>query len=169
MDVSENSRMKLKVKVSIRQYLKILLSLAYTKPVMIFLICFALLMLLWIAFYHLEIFNLPKPLIYQYITLLLIAVIQPTVILSTIVRNYYSSNHLRETLDMNLTDDMIKIRGESFYMEILWPKIYKIVEKKKWFLIYQNNLSAIIIPKKELSPEQVRQIQQILGSVETIK
>jgi hypothetical protein len=76
---------------------------------------------------------------------------------------------LRETLDMDLAEDEIRIRGESFYMEILWPKIYKIVEKKKWFLIYQNNLSAILIPKKDLSPEQIKQIQEILGSVKTIK
>lgn len=69
---------------------------------------------------------------------------------------------------MDLTEDEIKIRGESFYMEILWSKIYKIVEKKNWFLIYQNNLSAILIPKKELSPAQIKQIQEILGSVKTI-
>ena len=161
--------MKLKAKVTIRQYLKLLFSLAYSKPVMIFLICFALLLVLWITLFHLDILNLPEPVIYQYITLLLIAVIQPTVILTTIIRNYYSSNHLRETLDIDLSDDKIKIKGESFYMEILWTKIYKLAEKKNWFLIYQNNLSAILIPKKDLSTHQIKQIQEILGSVKTIK
>ena len=161
--------MKLKAKVTIRQYLKLLFSLAYSKPVMIFLICFALLLVLWITLFHLGILNLPEPVIYQYITLLLIAVIQPTVILTTIIRNYYSSNHLRETLDIDLSDDKIKIKGESFYMEILWTKIYKLAEKKNWFLIYQNNLSAILIPKKDLTSHQIKQIQEILGSVTTIK
>lgn len=161
--------MRLKVKVTIRQYLKILFILAYTKPIMIFLVCFAFLLVLWITFYHLGILNLPEPLIYQYIALLLIVVIQPTVIFTTIIRNYYSSNHLRETLEMNLTEEEIKIRGESFYMEILWSKIYKIVEKKRWFLIYQNNLSAILIPKKELSPEQIKEIKEILKPVKTVK
>ncbi|MFL9835806.1 YcxB family protein [Chryseobacterium terrae] len=167
--VFENDIMKLKVKVTIRQYLKILFSLAYTKPVMIFLIFLAFLLVFWIVFFHLELFNLPEPVIYQYITLILIAVIQPTVIFITIIRNYYSSNHLRETLDMELADEEIKIRGESFYMEILWSKIYKVVEKKKWFLIYQNNLSAILIPKKELSTDQIKEIQEILGSIKTVK
>lgn len=161
--------MKLKAKVTLRQYLKLLFSLAYSKPVMIFLICFALLLVLWIMLFHLKILNLPKPVIYQYITLLLIAVIQPIVILTTIIRNYYSSNHLRETLDIFLTYEQIKIRGESFYMEILWTKIYKVVEKKNWFLIYQNNLSAILIPKEKLSSQEIKQIQKILGSVKTIK
>jgi len=161
--------MKLKAKVTIRQYLKILFSLTYSKPIMIFLISFAVLLVLWISLYQFSILNLPEPVIYQYIALLLIAVIQPTVIFITIIRNYYSSNHLRETLDMHLAEDRIKIRGESFYMEILWSKIYKVVEKKNWFLIYQNNLSAILIPKKNLSPEQIIQIQEILGSVQTIK
>jgi hypothetical protein len=54
-------------------------------------------------------------------------------------------------------------------MEILWTKIYKLAEKKNWFLIYQNNLSAILIPKKDLSTHQIKQIQEILGSVKTIK
>lgn len=160
--------MRLKAKVTFKQYLRLLYSLAYEKPVLRLLVAFALLLLVWIVLSWLDLFNLPEPLIYQYITLILILVVQPFMIFYTIYRNYQSSNHLRETLDMRLTDTRIKIRGESFYMEILWPRIFKIVERKRWFLIYQNNLSAIIIPKRGLDESEVSEVRNILKGVEGV-
>ena len=99
-----------------------------------FLIGVATLLLAWIAFYYLGIRDLPESIIYQYLTLALIVLVQPFVIFTTIRRNYNSSNHLQETLDMELTANEIKITGESFYMEILWSKIYKTIERENWFL-----------------------------------
>ncbi|TXF74939.1 YcxB family protein [Chryseobacterium sp.] len=160
--------MRLKAKVTFKQYLRLLYSLAYEKPVLRLLVAFAFLLLIWIILSWLDLFNLPEPLIYQYITLILILVVQPFMIFYTIYRNYQSSNHLRETLDMRLTDTRIKIRGESFYMEILWPRIFKIVERKRWFLIYQNNLSAIIIPKRGLDESEINEVREILKGVEGV-
>jgi hypothetical protein len=154
--------MKVKVKVTFNQYVRLLYSLAYKKPVMKGLICVALLVILWIAFYYFHVLDIPKPKIYQYITLILIIVVQPIAIYTIIRRNYNSSNHLRETLDIDLASDDIKIRGESFYMEILWHKIFKIVETDNWFLIYQNNLSAIIIPKKNLPQTEIDDLRKNL-------
>lgn len=159
---------ELKAKVTSRQYIKLLYGLTYEKPMMRALIGVAAILLLWIVLYHLHIFDLPKPLIYQYITMGLIAIVQPIVIYTTIIRNYNSSNHLRETLDIKLTDTEIMIRGESFYMEILWAKIFKIVEKRNWFLIYQNNLSAIIIPKKHLQDSEINDVRDILRVVKAV-
>jgi len=160
--------MKIKTKVSFKEYVKLLYSLAYRKPIMRLLIGVSVLTLLWIVLFYLHIFDLPKPIIYQYITLLLIAVVQPIVIYSTIWQNYHSSNHLRETLEMELTEEEIKITGESFYMEILWQKMFKIVEEPHWFLIYQNNLSAILIPKKELSSSEITDFKKILKQVPNV-
>ena len=133
-----------------------------------FLIGVAILLLLWIALHSFNIFNLPEPVIYQYITLALIVLVQPIVIFTTIRKNYYSSNHLRENLDFELTENKVIIRGESFYMEILWSKIHKVVEMKKWFLIYQNNLSAIIIPKKQLKQSEEDEIRIILKGLKEV-
>ncbi|HEU0137583.1 MAG TPA: YcxB family protein [Flavobacterium sp.] len=133
-----------------------------------FLIGVAILLLLWIVLHAVNIFNLPEPVIYQYITLALIVLVQPIVIFTTIRKNYYSSNHLRENLDFELTENKVMIRGESFYMEILWSKIHKVVEMKKWFLIYQNNLSAIIIPKKQLKQSEEDEIRIILKGLKEV-
>jgi len=161
--------MKIQAKVTFRQYLKLLYRLTYETPMMKFLIFVAIVIVVWIAVYYLDLFAVAEPIIYQYITLILIVVVQPFVIFTTIRKNYYSSSHLREMLDMELTPKQIKIRGESFYMEILWTNIYKVVEKQNWFLVYQNNLSAIIIPKKDLSETETHTIREILKSANTVK
>ncbi|MBP6656452.1 MAG: YcxB family protein [Bacteroidia bacterium] len=132
---------------------------------MIFLLGLSFLLILWILFYFLNILNLPRPLFYQYLTVGLILIVQPLAIFLTIRRNYFSSNHLRESLEMEVTKTDFKIKGESFYLEVIWDKIFRIVEHSECFLIYQNNLSAIIILKKDLSPEQLIEIKEILKNV----
>lgn len=154
--------MIIKTKISFKEYVKLLYSLAYERTVLRLLLCVAMIILLWIIFYHLNFFNLPKPIIYQYITLILIVIVQPIVIFVTIWRNYNSSNHLREASVMEVTSTEIKINCESYYMEFKWEKMFKIVEKTNWFLMYQNNLSAIIIPKKDMSESDIIIFRKIL-------
>lgn len=157
--------MIIKTKVSFKEYIKLLYSLAYERAMMKLLVGVAMIILLWIIFYHLNIFSLPKPIIYQYITLFLITIVQPIIIYTTIRRNYYSSNHLREALEMEISEEEIKINGESYYMEVKWDKMFKIVEKPNWFLMYQNNLSAIIIPKKDMSESNIIDFRKILKNL----
>jgi hypothetical protein len=132
------------------------------------ILCFAFVMLVWILGYYLHFFPVPKPQIYQYITLSLITVVQPITIYWTIKRNYDFSNHLREQLEIELSQTEIKVQGESFYTEIKWEKIFKIDEEPNWFLMYQNNLSAIIIPRKEFSSTQLAEFKTILSAIPNV-
>ncbi len=160
--------MIIKTKIRFKEYVKLLYSLAYERTMLRLLVLVALLLLLWILFYNFDVFNLPKPIIYQYITLSLIAIAQPAIIFITIWRNYYSSNQLRETLEIELANEMIKINGESYYMEIEWEKLFKIVEKPNWFLMYQNNLSAIIIPKKDMDEKDIVNFRRLLSGLKVV-
>jgi len=161
--------MKIRTKVTFKEYVKLLYGLAYQRPIMKFLLGIALLILVWITFYYLNIIALPEPIIYQYITLALIIVAQPIVIFTTIRTVYYSSNHICQTLEMDILPKEIKVHGESFYMEVKWKKMFKIVEKPKWFLIYQNSLSAIIIPKKDLQANEISHVRKILQELKNVK
>lgn len=157
--------MVIQTKVTFREYAKLLYSLVYQKPMMRLLVSVAAVLLLWILLFHLNLFNLPTPTIYQYITLGLIALVQPIVVFFTIWRNYHSSNHLRETLKMEMTKSELKITGESFYLEVKWEKLFKIVRKRHYFLAYQNNLSAIIIPIKDMSAVEIAEFKEILDNL----
>jgi hypothetical protein len=152
-------------KVSFHEYRKLLFGLTYKKPVMKLLLGVAGMMVLWILSYSFHLLPLPKPEIYQYLTLILILVVQPLVIYWTIKRNFDSSTHLGQHLELELTPDQIKIRGECFYTEIRWKNLFRIEERKHWFLLYQNNLSAIIIPKKDLTGAQQEDFEKILATI----
>ena len=157
--------MKIKTKISFREYRRLLFMLTYKKPIMKIILCVAFAMAIWILGYYFHFLPIPKPEIYQYITLTLITVVQPVTIYLTIKRNYDSSNHLREQLEIDLNKNEIKVQGESFYMEIKWEKIFKIDEQADWFLIYQNNFSAIIIPKKAFNSTQLQEFKTILTAI----
>lgn len=157
--------MTIKTKISLKQYYKLLFGLAYKKPILKIIVGVGCVMVIWIAGYYFHFIPVPKPEIYQYITLLLIAVVQPIAIYLTIKRNYDSSNHLGEQLEINVTEGEIKITGESFYTELLWNKIFKVDESPNYFLIYQNNLSAIIIAKKDMTELEIQEFKNILKGI----
>lgn len=160
--------MTINTQVSFKQYVKLLFGLTYRRPVLKLLLGVAALLILWILFYYLGIFNLPRPIFYQYITLGLIVLVQPIVIFTTIYTVYHSSNQICEPLEMELLADEIKIHGNSFYMEVKWQKMFKIIEKRNWFLIYQNSLSAIIISKKDMKPTEVIKFRKILNTLRKV-
>ncbi|MFZ1228748.1 MAG: hypothetical protein WAT40_12610 [Saprospiraceae bacterium] len=165
---SKIKQMIVKTKISFKEYVKLIYSIAYKKTLLRLLLLVAFLILLWIIFYYLHIFNLPKPIIYQYITLILIVIVQPSLIFVTIWRNYYSSNHLQEALEMEISQKEIKITGKSYYMEVKLENLFKIVEKAKWFLMYQNNLSAIIVSKKDMNSSDLKTIRKIITEIDNV-
>lgn len=160
--------MTIKTKVHFKEYVKLIYALAYEKTILRLLLGVAGLILLWIIFYYLNIFDLPKPLIYQYVTLVLITIVQPIGIYLTIRRNYKSSNQLCEALEIETTPKDIRIKGESYYMEVDWEKLFRIVEKPNWFLLYQNNLSAIIISKKDMDESDITDFRKILKNINDV-
>lgn len=157
--------MIIKAEISKKEYIKLLFGLAYKKPVMWFLIFVAFIMLAWIITYYNHLLRVPEPTYYQFVTLGLITIVQPLVIFFTIKKNYNSSNHLKERLLIGFGDQSIRITGDSFYMELTWSKIYKVVELEKWFLIYQNNLSAVLVPVASFENEQLSTFKELLLSV----
>jgi hypothetical protein len=161
--------MTIKTRISFKEYLGLLYGLAYRKPLMIVLLSFALFLLLWILTYYLHLLRLPEPGYFQFISLGLIIIVQPLVIYSTIWGVYYSSNVLRETLEIEVTADEIKLKGESFYTRIAWEKMYKIVETRNWYLVYQNSLSAIIIPKRFFHDDEESAFRNLLLTIPDIQ
>jgi len=135
---------------------------------MILIVIAGLFSLIWILNGQFKFLPLPSPTFYQYITLIIIAVIQPFVIYTTIRKNYHSSSHLKEPLEIEFTHSRVKIKGKSFYTEVDWKKTFKIIELKNWFIIYESNLTAVIIPKKSLSKIQEEEFRKIVMSIKKV-
>jgi hypothetical protein len=160
--------MNIKTMISFKEYVKLLYTITYKKPIMILLVLIDLVTFLWVISYNFELLTIPKPSYYQYLTLILITIVQPFVIFTTIRANYNSSSHLREPLEIEFTRDEVKVKGDSFYMELKWIKIFKVLELKNWYLIYQNNLSAIIIPKKSFQNDQEEKLREMVRSIAVV-
>lgn len=156
---------KIKVRIIFKEYLKLLFGLTYRKPIMIVILFVDLIMITWITLFVLRLNGIPGVTYFQFTTVALITFIQPAVIYNTIRKNYQSAAHLKEKLEMEFTRNLLKIQGESFYTELMWVKTFRVRELKKWFLIYQNNLSAIIIPKKAFTKHQQSEFRDFLKNI----
>jgi len=159
------SYMIINTEITFTEYRNLLFGLTYRKPIMKVIIGVALAMIVWISGFYLKFLPVPEPKIYQYITLGLITVVQPCAIYWTIKQNFQSSTHLGQDTKIDLTKEQIKINGESIYMEIQWNSIFKVVETKSCFLIYQNSLSAVIIPKKDFPSSQHQELRTLFSEI----
>jgi hypothetical protein len=156
---------RIKTSITLREYLGLLLKLTYRKPVMIFILFVDVLVITWIILSHLDVEGIPEVTFFQYCTTILITIVQPIVICHTIMRNYQSSNHLQERIITEFTPEVIKIKGDSFYTELTWIKIYKVKELKNWYLIYQNNLSAILLCKSAFGEKGLQDFKHFLQQI----
>jgi len=43
-----------------------------------------------------------------------------------------------------------------------WDKFYKVTKTKNWLLIWQNNSSANIIPRKDIWESQIEELKELL-------
>ncbi len=157
--------MILKTKVSFAEYCKLLYFLMYTKPPLILIVFIDVVLLGWILGYYAHLLDVSRPSVYQFLTAFLITVIQPFGIYYVIWRNYHSSSYLMEPLEIECTTTIIKITGESFYTELKWEKINKVVELKDWYLIYQNYLTAVILPKRSFSEAEKEEFSALLDAI----
>jgi hypothetical protein len=158
--------MTIKTTIDSKQYLKLMFMLAYKKPVLILLVLFDLLMITWVVGYYMKWISwLPEPEYPQYLSILLITFVQPAVIYFTIRKNYKTSIRLYGEVTITFSREKVITSGRLFYAEYLWCTAYKLVELKNWFLIYENNFAAILIDKKDLSPEDQQQFRELVKTI----
>jgi hypothetical protein len=151
--------------ITLRQYVKLMFLLAYRKPVLILLVIFDVLMMLWVITFYTGLLRLPEPEYPQYMAIVLISVVQPVVIYITIRKNYLSSTRLSGKVELTITQEKVSMRGHMFCSEFSWHKAYKLVETKNWFLIYENTLAAVLIPKQDLTHAQQDQFRNLVRTV----
>lgn len=61
----------------------------------------------------------------------------------------------------SINDKQIQIKGKSLNTTLLWEKLHKVTESKNAFYIWLNKKNAQIIPKRDLSNEEIEVIRII--------
>jgi|SRR6218665_225298 len=153
--------MKIETKIEFKDYLDLNLQLIFSK------ISFYFIPLAIIIFFinHTEgiinkdIFSL------MFFILILAVVIWPLFkIHSKIKSGFYTNKNLQEFIIYEFQKEKINIVGESFQSEISWSNIHKIKELKNWFLIYQSENVANLVPKKNFTKQQEEELRNLITS-----
>jgi len=149
MHVITIKKMKIETRLDFKSYIKLMFSLTYKKPIMIFIIIYLLVVLVMaififsdLKFLFGETYDIPLFLAFYIIIAL------PILIYFNARKNFSTNGLIKEKIIYEFTDDKICHTGETFYSEKDWTKVYKIVEMKHWILIYQSRQIANLIPKE---------------------
>ena len=140
--------MIIETKLDFKRYIRLMYTLTYRKPIMIFLTIVGFTMFIGSIFYFLG-FNVPvdSPPYFQIVFGFFIIAILPFSIYRGGKKNFSTNGRLQEKIIYEITDEKIKQIGETFNSDMDWTKIYKILELNDWILIYQNRQIANLITK----------------------
>jgi hypothetical protein len=165
--------MKFSKRITLKEYINLIYILSYRKGWMIFITIIGLLMLLVTIIYLIgtasmlfgKDFNPWSDIFLAFLFLVAI----PISIYFSARSNYLSTKRLQEPIEYELSNESIRMTGESFNSELNWEQAYKIEELKNWFLIYQSKRTANFIDKKKLSAEQIQQLRSFFKTLKTVK
>lgn len=141
--------MTVETKIEKKDFIKLMYIMVYRKPIVIFLNLIGILMIIGSVSYILGFKDLfDEPPYFQSVFGLFITILLPLSVWKSAVKNFSSNGRLKEGIIYQFTDSSISIQGNSFKSEMDWKKTYKVIELKKWILIYQNKLVFNVIPKE---------------------
>jgi hypothetical protein len=97
-----------------------------------------------------------------------IFILLPVIIVFTVFKQTkarLSYVKLKENIFIKFNNECLEDVGESFNMKYFWKDIFKIVEKKDWFLIYIDKKCAKIIRKADLKDNQYNELKELFSSL----
>lgn len=161
--------MTIKTKLTLEEFRKLNFTLAYSKPGLILLTLFGILMFLsgFVLYFFTE--ELEESLFSPLIAGMILTFLFPFSIFVSSTRNFNSDKRLQEEMEYEFTDEKMKVSGESFSFELELSKTHQIIELKNWFLIYQNKISANLIPKRSLSESEIKEMRKIFSQLKGVK
>jgi hypothetical protein len=83
--------------------------------------------------------------------------------------NFSTNKRIQETITFEFSEENIKIVGESFTSALTWEKVYKVVETKEWFLIYESSQTLHLVGKRFFSTKDLGNFQELLKQIPNLK
>lgn len=151
--------------INSKDYVKLMFSLAYRKPVFIFLFLSGFFLVFKLIdsiatgkFMYLEL----STRYFIVMMIIYIFIISPLMLFIRFRNAFKTNKGIGEKITTTITCESIKHSAESYISEIEWNVIHKIRELKSWFLFYHNNISFGFLPKKDLSEEQILELRTLI-------
>jgi uncharacterized membrane protein YbaN (DUF454 family) len=67
-----------------------------------------------------------------------------------------------EKRTVTITDEGLVINGETFNTDYTWKGITQLEETKDVFLLYSSPVTAVLLPKRAFSPEQLTEFRNLV-------
>jgi hypothetical protein len=148
----------IKTHITLSEYRKVVFLLTYTNPVIIFVY------ILGISFLGFYVSNGSSSWWMLFIVIFLCYL--PIAVIRSAKRAYDTAKILHEPITYTFTPDSIISTGHSFNSTMRWQTLHKVKETKRWFLLYCNTQSLMIIPKESFpSEEELTRFRGIAGIV----
>jgi hypothetical protein len=100
---------------------------------------------------------------------LYLSLVAPAILLLRAVRISRKQSRLMEPVEMEITPDFFKIKGESYNYEYSWNKIEQVRDTHFAYLVYLSKVQAHILPKYALSKNEEIQLRESLSSISGLK
>jgi hypothetical protein len=100
---------------------------------------------------------------------LAMTILPPYSVFRTARKNYESNKMINEKIEYEFDKDQISISGESFHSKFSWDKIYELSTTKSWFLIWQTRQVANVIPRRDISDNQIETIKGLVKDIPQLK
>lgn len=153
--------MIIKTKIQLKDYIKLIYILTYRKWTMVFILAMGLFNFIFCVLYIFGTITSTEFPILPFAFSAIILFVLPISIYYSSSKNYNTHSRLQEEVTYEISDEEIKISGDSFTTEMTWEKTYKVLELNDWFLIYQNKMVANIIPKDSIG-ESIIELRNIV-------
>lgn len=77
-------------------------------------------------------------------------------------KNFKSNTLLGQPVNYEFLTDKLVIDNSVSHAEVPWENFYNVKEFKNWFLLYQSTTMANLIPKTDLSEQEIAGIRYVL-------
>ena len=103
---------------------------------------------------------------------IVIILVLGAILFSTYLRSKKHINDnpkLKEDITYVLNRDFFYEKGETFEIKYFWNEVFKVTEKKEFFLIYIKKNVAKIIKKSDLKDNQYNELKSLFNSLDIKK
>jgi hypothetical protein len=152
--------MKIKTKLSEKDFINVNFVMFYSNLLLrILMIMFALFLIISFVMS----FFVDQISLLNVISFALLLTIWPVIIYFSSKKNYKSNLQISELIEYDFDKESLHVKGESFESKLLLNKIYKVSLVKNWLLLFQSKQIANIIPRRDISSQQITDLRSILN------
>lgn len=153
--------------LSVNDLVKFQLSSTFRKPMIIFLIVIAVLMLLTVLMHFLTENGLyDSPPFFQIIFSFFTLVFLPIITVVQAKRMYQANPRFQFPIRIVLSPDFILMTGKGFESKMEWDGIFKIREDKHFIKIYSQKQIVQLVPKRNIMDDTLEDIRHLFSGIE---